>query len=392
MKKLLSIYVTIEVRGDEKMRTDNAMQSSIKFVIAGYILSSITLNVGYFGVIQSLLGSFSLLFGLYLLRKENHVFQLSFGIEIIQLILFTLLQIISYLTPLDMPMYLMLIHFMIVCIRNLLLIYAYHSCLPSISLSIGMLCEIALIIVKLFLIGKNVDILFAVVPILLVICVTYQLYKGQKDARDYQLKCSLDSLPIGRMLVVFLVSCVAMSFATLYIGPYLSYEYIGETQKETIDAKLIDTITLSDSFVGKMYYDDENVNIYTFHYKEKLPKKYAYVEIEPPLYSYSGHLFLRQFYFGNGEKEYYYEEVQNHLDDFMFMDTNINKYRIYLNPSDDTFEFQFVYIHSRNEEDNENVFGLDEFIFSMNFYEYGKTSYSDFQQNVFQVEDRKWKH
>lgn len=374
------------------MRTDNAMQSSLKFVIAGYILSSITLNVGYFGVIQSFLGTFCILYGLYLLRKENHVFQLCFGIEIIQLILFTLLQIISYLTPLGMPMYLMLIHFMIVCIRNLLLIYAYHSCLPSISLSIGMLCEIALIIVKLFLIGNYMNILFAIIPISLVICVTYQLYKGLKEASHYQSKCIHTRIPIVRIMIVFLISSLIMNYATLYVWPYLSYEYIGEMPQASIDAKLIDTITLSDSFVGKMYYDDENVNIYTFHYKEKLPKKYAYVEIEPPLYSYSGHLFLRQFYFGNGEKEYYYEEVQNHLDDFMFMDTNINKYRIYLNPSDDTFEFQFVYIHSRNEEDNENVFGLDEFIFSMNFYEYGKTSYSDFQQNVFQVEDRKWKH
>ena len=368
---------------------DHSMKSAMKFLITGYILSSIIIQIGFIAEIQEYLSVWCFLFGLYILRKENRIFQLSYAMQIIIMFIFVLSQILLYITPLQIPLSLTWTVFIMSCIRNLIILYGCHLYLPSINLVIVMVCEMTLIVLKIFFQSENIHIVFALIIILLIITVGYQLYKGLKEAEHCSLKNNVSKIPIGKMVSIFLIGGLAISIATLYIWPYLVYKYTDEKQELTVDYQLTDTLTLSNGWKGDIYQYNENANVYVFHYKGKLPKKCSYIEITPPYRVYGGHLSLDYAYFGNGSMNYHYDErYSNGANDFLIFGQQFAGYRIYINPSDDTFEATLQYKENFEEE---SKYRSEEFVFNVCYYEYGKVNKTSQQQVIFQSDNLKWR-
>lgn len=368
---------------------DHSMKMAMKFLMTGYILSSILIRIGFIAEIQEYLSVWCFLFGLYILRKESRIFQLCYAMQIIIMFIFVLSQILLYITPLQIPLSLTWTVFIMSCIRNLMILYGCHLYLPSINLVIVMVCEMMLIVLKIFFQSENIHIVFALIIILLIITVGYQLYKGLKEAEYCSLKNNVSKIPIGKMVSIFLIGGLAISIATLYIWPYLVYKYTDEKQELTVDYQLTDTLTLSNGWKGDIYQYNENANVYVFHYKGKLPKKCSYIEITPPYKAYDGHLSLDYAYFGNGSMNYHYDERYSNGANYPWaFGQQFAGYRIYINPSDDTFEATLQYKENFEEE---SKYRLEEFVFNVCYYEYGKVNKTSQQQVIFQSDNLKWR-
>lgn len=378
-------YVIVKIgRKVREMTKNNSMKSAFIYLIIGFALSLISIDIGIISDIQGYLSVWCYLLGLYLLRKENRFFSISFLMQIYLTLIFIISRVYPYVTPIELSSTFVWINFIIKSIQQLLIIYACHLLAPSMNVSITLLSLCAVIGIGVLFQGQEIDLLFGFVIFSLVMIIIYQLLKALKDVKNLEMKVSLQKIPIVKMIALFLASGFFVGVLGLYTMPYTAYHYTGDSETVKIDMPLIDTIELSDGWSGEIYNYSDEAQLYVIRCHKQLLQKTSFIDVELPTYSEGGAFSLSHITFGNGEKNYQFDEINNKNIDVL---NTFSTYRVYLNPDDENFEMTVQFTNHDEEK------RLGEVICSLTSYPYGKL-YRNIgirEQGIFFIDNGKWR-
>lgn len=369
------------------MMREKSMRSALLFLIIGFALSSLTINIGFIGEIQGYLSVWCYLLGLYLLRKEDHYFRICFFIQIYLILTFLFSKVLLYSTPIEEVVTLTWINFAVKSIQDLLIIYACHQYFQAMNWPLTVLLKSLLIMMVIFFNGVESSFVVIIAFIAGAGVIVYQLINCLNEAENHKIQGSLQKIPIFKMLTIFFVSGLIIGVITLYVWPYTTYNYTGEVEPLQIDMPMRDSIVLSNGWQGNIYEYGETTDLYVIHYQGKLSQKCAFVDVTLPTDVF-GRLEMNHIMFGNGKQKYDYKELNDNQENMMIFGYSQPRYRVYLNPDDSDFEITIQLTKQNNQENT-----LGELVFNLVYYPYGEI-YSDgrgeLQQIVFSVQDGKW--
>lgn len=368
------------------MTKNNSMKSAFIYLIIGFALSLITINIGIIGEIQGYLSVLCYLFGLYLLRKENRFFSICFIMQIYLTLTFIISSVYPYITPLELSSTFVWINFIMKSVQQLLIIYACHLLAPSMNVSITLLSLCTVIGIGALFHDQEIDLLFGFVIFSLIIVVLYQLIKSLKDVSNLEMKVSSKKKSIVIVFVLFITSSLAIGMLGLYTIPYTSYHYTRDSETVKIDMPLIDTIELSDGWSGEIYDYSDEAQLYVIRYRQSLSKKTSFIDLDVSHFSAHGAFSLEHVVFGNGEKNYQFDELSDNRG--MWLPNSLHKYRVYINPDDENFEMTAQFVYDYEEENT-----LGEVVCTLTSYPYGRLykNAGSSKQVVFYIDNGKWR-
>ena len=182
------------------MMREKSMRSALLFLIIGFALSSLTINIGFIGEIQGYLSVWCYLLGLYLLRKEDHYFRICFFIQIYLVLTFLFSKVLLYSTPIEEVVTLTWINFAVKSIQDLLIIYACHQYFQAMNWPLTVLLKSLLIMMVIFFNGVESSFVVIIAFIAGAGVIVYQLINCLKEAENHKIQGSLQKIPIFKML------------------------------------------------------------------------------------------------------------------------------------------------------------------------------------------------